>query len=81
VRDGEAQARRALELISRTEFLNMRASILTDLAEVVLAARHPLDALRLAQEAMRMHEIKGNIAAADIIRRSIGRFASRVPSL
>jgi tetratricopeptide (TPR) repeat protein len=81
VRDGEEQARRALELISATEFLNMRASILTDLAEVLVAGRHPLDALRLAQEAMRMHESKGNVAAADIIRRTMGRFASRVPSL
>jgi class 3 adenylate cyclase/tetratricopeptide (TPR) repeat protein len=81
VREGEEQARRALELIAGTAFLNMRASILTDLAEVMVAGRHPLDALRFAQEAMRMHEAKGNLAAADIIRRSMGRFASRVPSL
>jgi ATP/maltotriose-dependent transcriptional regulator MalT len=57
-------AREAVALASETDFVNMRADALADLAEVLCTLGRPEDALPVLDEALSRYEAKGNVASA-----------------
>jgi class 3 adenylate cyclase/tetratricopeptide (TPR) repeat protein len=60
----ESLARQAVERSASTDWLNARGSALEALADVLLAAGRTGEAAQVAEEAVRVFEIKGNVAAA-----------------
>jgi class 3 adenylate cyclase/tetratricopeptide (TPR) repeat protein len=66
--EGERLAREAVALIDRTEYLVDRAEARMGLAEVLLAASRPKEASEVLQDALRMHEQKGNVVSAERAR-------------
>jgi tetratricopeptide (TPR) repeat protein len=85
--DAEGVAREATRLAAGTDFLDAHARAIADLAEVLhLAGRHE-DAARALEDAIRLHEQKGNVVAARKLRSllaersqlGLGREAGLVP--
>ena len=66
--EAERLAREAVELIAPTDALNMRAHALGSLAQVVAAAGRTEEAAEHTDEAVRLYETKGNVAAAANVR-------------
>jgi DNA-binding SARP family transcriptional activator len=77
--DAERLAREAVELAERTDFLNMQAASLLDLAEVLRARRRRAEVGKLVDRAVALYEQKGNrVAAAQA--RGVRRRAAAAPS-
>jgi DNA-binding SARP family transcriptional activator len=68
IRAAERLAREATDLAARTDSLNMRAQAAADLAEVLGLAGRPRQAAEAREQAARLHELKGNLAAAGRLR-------------
>lgn len=64
VEEAERLAREATALAARTDFLDDHAQAVADLAEVLRLAGRPKQSAAAVQEAIRLYEAKGNIAAA-----------------
>ena len=62
--EGERLAREAVALIDRTEYLVDRAEARMGLAEVLRLADRPDEAAEVLEEALQLHEQKGNIVSA-----------------
>jgi tetratricopeptide (TPR) repeat protein len=60
----EALVREAVALIARTDWLNARASVQLDLAEVLTLAGRRDDAMLAVEEALHLFEAKENVVAA-----------------
>ena len=67
VEGGERVAREATALAARTDFLDGRAQAVADLAEVLRLAGRQKESEAAVREAIRLHEQKGNIAAAALL--------------
>jgi tetratricopeptide (TPR) repeat protein len=65
---GELLAREAVTLSRSSDFVNTRADVLMDLAQIVHRTR-PADADALLAEALSLYEAKGNCASAEQARR------------
>jgi tetratricopeptide (TPR) repeat protein len=61
--DAERVAREAVEIAARTDHLNLRGQCAADLAEVLLRAGKPEESAAARQQAVRLFEQKGNVAA------------------
>ena len=68
VREGERLAREAVSLIDGTDFLIDRADARMDLAEVLLVEGRSGEAAELLEEALHLHEQKGNLVSAERAR-------------
>jgi class 3 adenylate cyclase/tetratricopeptide (TPR) repeat protein len=66
--EGERLAREGLALIDRTDFLIDRADARTHLVAVLAAAGRADEAGRTLEEALRLHEEKGNVVSAERVR-------------
>jgi tetratricopeptide (TPR) repeat protein len=64
IQEAERLAREATEIAAGTDFLGVRAEALADLAEVLSLAGRPEESAAAVQEATRLYEQKGNVAAA-----------------
>jgi tetratricopeptide (TPR) repeat protein len=62
--EAERLAREAVEIASRTDFLDDHADALADLGEVLRLSGRGEESAAARQEALRLYEQKGNIAAA-----------------
>ncbi len=62
--EAERLAREALELVAPTDDLHRRGDTCTDLAEVLRLSGRVAEAVPLVEEAVRLHERKGNLASA-----------------
>ena len=71
---GEAMVRAAADLIKWTEWLNMRAGVETDLAEVLLLAGREAEAIPHLKEAVRLFEQKENKVGAARVRTRLTRY-------
>ena len=69
--EAEALAREADALCAGTEELELRARALADLAEVLRLAVRPEESRTVLEEALRLHERKGNLPAAERVRRRL----------
>jgi tetratricopeptide (TPR) repeat protein len=67
---GEAErlAREATARAARTDLLDDRAQALADLAEVSRLSGRPEESATTLEEAIHLHEQKGNVVAADMLR-------------
>jgi class 3 adenylate cyclase len=70
VEEGERLAREATAVAARTDLLDGRARAVADLAEVLRLAGRPEESTAAVQEAIRLHEQKGNIAAVARLART-----------
>ena len=68
--EAERLAREATALAARTDFLDWRAQAAADLAEVLRLAGRPEESAAAVQDAIRLHEKKGNVAAAALLARA-----------
>jgi class 3 adenylate cyclase/tetratricopeptide (TPR) repeat protein len=66
--EAEALAREATALAAGTEDLELRAKAVTDLAEVLRLAGRAQESTAALQEALHLHERKGNVSAAAELR-------------
>jgi tetratricopeptide (TPR) repeat protein len=66
--EGERLAREAVALIDQTDFPIDRADARMDLAEVLVLAGPPDEAAEVLQDALRLHEQKGNLVSAERTR-------------
>jgi tetratricopeptide (TPR) repeat protein len=66
--EGEAMVRAAANLIQGTDWLNMRAGVEADLAEVLQLAGRDAEAIPHLEEALRLFEAKENQVAAANVR-------------
>ena len=64
VTDAEALARQAAELLKPTDFLDLHATVLLDLADVLSTLGRPGEAVAAAEEGFELFERKGNEVAA-----------------
>jgi tetratricopeptide (TPR) repeat protein len=71
VEGAERLAREATALASRTDYLDVRARALADLAEVLRLAGRPEESAAAVHEAIRLYEQKGNVAAAALLAASL----------
>jgi len=71
VTDAEALARQAAGLLEPTDFLDFRASVLLDLAEVLSISGRPGEAIAATEEGLGLFERKGNKVAAASARASL----------
>jgi tetratricopeptide (TPR) repeat protein len=62
--EAERLAREATARAASTDYLDLRARAAADLAEVLRLAGRPDESAAAVQEAIRLHEEKGNVAAA-----------------
>jgi class 3 adenylate cyclase/tetratricopeptide (TPR) repeat protein len=71
---GEAErlAREATARAARTDLLDDRAHALADLAEVFRLSGRPEESATTLEEAIHLHEQKGNVVAADMLRAVLG---------
>jgi tetratricopeptide (TPR) repeat protein len=74
--EAEEFARRALELVDRTDALNQRANVRLDFAHVLFLAKQTDAAAAVASEAADMYEQKGNSVSARVARGMIERLAT-----
>jgi class 3 adenylate cyclase/tetratricopeptide (TPR) repeat protein len=63
----ERLAREATAMVVETDFLDLHAQALADLGQVLRLAGRPEDSAAAVQEAIRLYEEKGNIAAAALL--------------
>jgi len=68
--EAERIGREATAIASATDFLDLRAQANADFAEVLRLAGRPEESAAAVQEAIRLHEEKGNIAAAALLAHS-----------
>jgi tetratricopeptide (TPR) repeat protein len=73
---GESLVREALDLIMRTEEPDVQGHVCRDLAQVLQLAGRSGEAREQLEEALRLHELKGNATAAAKVR---GRLERPVP--
>jgi len=66
--EAERLAREATALAARTDFLYLRAHVSADLAEVLRLRGRAQESAAALEEAIRLHERKGNVAAASSLR-------------
>jgi class 3 adenylate cyclase/tetratricopeptide (TPR) repeat protein len=66
--EGERLAREATTLAANTDYLDLRAQALADLAEVLRLAGRSTEAAATLHEAVRLHERKGNVVGAETLR-------------
>jgi class 3 adenylate cyclase/tetratricopeptide (TPR) repeat protein len=66
--EAERFAREATELGGRTDYLDLRATALADLSEVLRLAGRPQEAAVVLEEAIPLLEEKGNVVAAETLR-------------
>jgi len=69
--EAEALAREADALCAGTEDLELRARALADLADVLRLAGRPHESRVALEEAGQLHERKGNLPAAERVRRRL----------
>jgi class 3 adenylate cyclase/tetratricopeptide (TPR) repeat protein len=75
--EAETLARRALELAEETDALNAQALALCDLAEVLVGAHQPEEALRALHDARDRYERKGNVPGVAQVRARIASLEGR----
>jgi class 3 adenylate cyclase/tetratricopeptide (TPR) repeat protein len=68
VEDAERLAREATSLAARTDYIDLRADASADLAEVLRLAGRPRESAAASEEAIRLHEQKGNVVASRRLR-------------
>jgi tetratricopeptide (TPR) repeat protein len=68
VEEAERLAREATERAARTDLLDDHAQALADLAEVLRLGGRPEESATVLEEAIQLHEQKGNSAAAAMLR-------------
>jgi hypothetical protein len=61
-------AREGRELAARTDYLDLHARAVADLAEILRLEGRAQEATAAVEEAIRLHERKGNVVAARILR-------------
>ncbi|MGB2952407.1 MAG: tetratricopeptide repeat protein, partial [Gaiellaceae bacterium] len=66
--EAEHLARDAAAIAGRTDYLDLRAQTAADLAEVLRLADRPKESASALEEAIRLYEEKGNVAAAGRLR-------------
>jgi class 3 adenylate cyclase len=66
--EAERLAREATALAARTDFLYLRAHASADLAEVLRLGGRPEESAAALEDAIRLHEQKGNVVAAGTLR-------------
>ncbi|MGB2875579.1 MAG: adenylate/guanylate cyclase domain-containing protein [Gaiellaceae bacterium] len=66
--EAERLAREATAIAGRTDYLDLRAQAAADLAEVLRLADRPKESASALEEAIRLYEEKGNVAAAGRLR-------------
>jgi tetratricopeptide (TPR) repeat protein len=66
--EAERIGREAVAIAAATDVLDLQAQTLADLAEVLRLANRPDEARALVEEAIRLYDQKGNIAAAGQLR-------------
>jgi hypothetical protein len=66
--DEDAVSREATTLAERTDFIDLHASALSDLAEVLRLANRPKEARAALEDAIRIYEEKGNVIVAQHAR-------------
>jgi hypothetical protein len=64
----DAVSREATTLAERTDFIDLHASALSDLAEVLRLANRPKEARAALEDAIRIYEEKGNVTVAQHAR-------------
>ena len=74
--EAEALAREAMAIIETTEYVLYRADALTDLAEVLRLMNRSDEAATTAEQARRLYETKGNVAAV----RNLDRLLDELPA-
>jgi hypothetical protein len=67
----ERLGRESLAIVEATDALNHHAKVLLDLAEVLLVANRHDEGVELAQRAVHLYELKGNVAAENLARARI----------
>ena len=75
--EAEQLAREAIELANRTEWLDLHADALTDLADVFRLLGRPQDAKEPMARAIDLYEQKGNVVAAQRTRDALDRLDER----
>jgi class 3 adenylate cyclase/tetratricopeptide (TPR) repeat protein/predicted Ser/Thr protein kinase len=78
VQEAERLASEATAMADRTDYLDLRGQARADLAEVLELAGVPKESASARQEAIRLYEEKGNVAAAGNLRGLIGEPAVEV---
>jgi class 3 adenylate cyclase/transposase InsO family protein/tetratricopeptide (TPR) repeat protein len=68
VEEAERLAREATSLAARTDYIDLHAHALADLAEVLRLVGRPEESPSALEEAIRLYEEKGNVAAAGNLR-------------
>ena len=66
--EAERLAREAVAFAERTDYLDVRSQAVADLAEVLRLAGRPGESEAALEEAIRLYEKKGNVAAAERLR-------------
>jgi class 3 adenylate cyclase/tetratricopeptide (TPR) repeat protein len=77
VTDAEALARQAAELLKPTDDLDLHATVLLDLAEVLSALGRPGEAIAATEQGLELFERKGNEVAAARARASLDELRER----
>ena len=70
--EAERLAREAVAILADTDYVNAHADTVADLGEVLLHAGRVTNAATAMREALRLYELKGNVASARVLR---GRLA------
>jgi pantoate kinase len=68
---GERRARRAVESLKASDYLDTRAKASMDLAEVLGLAQRFTEAAHAVTDAIRLYEQKGNTVSAEAARDSL----------
>jgi class 3 adenylate cyclase len=74
--EGETLARRAVGIVEQTDAVSQHASVLIALAEVLHLQGRDAEADTVLDEALRLYEAKGNVAAAALARALRAEFAT-----
>ena len=77
----ERLAREAIELAGQTDFINLHARALEDLAEVLRLLGRPRESLAELEHATRLHEQKGNLVSAARTRAVHERLRETIPDV
>jgi tetratricopeptide (TPR) repeat protein len=70
--EAERLAREAVAILADTDYVNAHADTVADLGDVLLHAGRVTNAATAMREAIRLYELKGNVASANVLR---GRLA------
>ena len=66
--EAERLAREAVAILADTDYVNAHADAVADLGEVLLLAGRGSEAATTVREAIRLYELKGNVASAGALR-------------